>query len=230
MSQYPSPYNPPPPPNYGGGYDFNYYQPAEDPLAPAKRASLMMFIMGGLIVLPSFCCAAMGLALPAMMAQQPGALGDLTAAGMTPELVQRMFTIGGAVGLFIGIVMFVLGRFVRRGSMGAAVTSIVMVALIALYLLLNAIGLLVMQLPPPQMVLGLAMSVVGLALLGLLIVWLVQAVIAAPRVATMKSQYQQHYWHYQQQQQMHQSGYAAPPPPMPPTDDPPQEERNGPVT
>ncbi len=222
MSQYPSPYNPPPtPPEYG--YDFNYYQPQRDVLAPARRASTLLFVLGGLIVLPSLCCAGMGMALPAMMADQPAAFGDLTASHMTPQFLQRALVIAGGIGVFAGVAMIVLGRFVRRGGMGAAVTAIVLAALVVLYLLLNGVGLLVMsgRVPPAQVVLGVGITVIGLALFGLLIVWLVQAAMAASSVATMQSQYQQQYWEYQQQQQMYQSGQVAPPPPapMPPSDD-----------
>jgi len=238
MSQYPPP--PPYPPSQqqqqpqqpGYGYDFSYYQPQQqDPLAPARRASVLMFILGGLIVLPSFCCGAMGLALPGMMAQQPGLFSEMSAAGMTPEALQVTLVVVAGVALFIGVAMIVLGRFVRGGGIGPVVTSIVLVALIAIYLLLNGLGAVVLpNMTPPQKVLGCAMSVFGLAILGVLLLWLIQAAKAASRVATMKSQYQQQYWQYQQQQQMYQSGYVAPPPvpqqqqqppPVPPTPTPP---------
>lgn len=228
MSQYQSPYTPPPQhPNDVGGYDFNYYQPQRDLLAPAKRASTLLFILGALIVLPSFCCAGMGLALPAIMADQPAAFADLTASQMTPEFIQRTFVIAGVIGLFAGMMMIVLGRFVRRGSMGAAITAIVLIAMIVLYLLLNGVAVLVMsnRMPPAQIMVGMGITVLGLSLFGLLLVWLVQSAKAAPGVAAMQTQYQQQYWQYQQQQQMYQSGHVAPPPPdettNPPVSPPP---------
>jgi len=215
MSQYPPPYSQPPvQQNYG--YDFSYYQSQDDVLAPAKRASVLMFVLGGLVLLPSCCCGVVAFALPAMMAQQPGAFSDLSAAGMTVETTQVMLGIGGGVALLMGVTMIVLGRFVRRGSMGAAVTASVLAALIVLYLLINGLGIMVMsgKLPPAQVVMGIAMTVIGLVVFGMLILWLIQAAMAAPRVAMMKSQYQQQLWQYQQQQQMYQAGYV--PPPMPP--------------
>jgi hypothetical protein len=220
MSQYPSPYTPPPSPNYGG-YDFNYYQPMQDPLAPAKKASIMLYVLGALVLLPSMCCGLVGLSIPTMIAQQPAAFSELSASGMTPQAMQTVLIVGGVVGLLIAVAMIVLGRFVRRGSAAPAVTAIVLVALIGLYLLLNAIGLLVMKMPPAQVVMGMAITVLGLVLIGMLILWLIQAVMAAPRVALMKNQYQQQMWQYQQQQQMYQQrAYAAQQqqPPTPPSD------------
>ncbi len=229
MSQYPSPYSPPPvPPNYG--YDFNYYQPQRDVLAPSRRAGMLLYVVGGLILLPSLCCGAMGLALPAIMAQEPALFSEVSASGMSPEGLQTTLMIGGGVMLLLGVVMIILGRFVRRGSMGAAVTGSVLAVLVFLYLVLNGLGILVMsgKLPPAQMVLGLAMTVLGLVIFGMLFVWLIQAAMAAPRIAMMQSQYQQQYWQYQQQQQMYQPGYAAPPaagettnPSIPPPPTPP---------
>jgi hypothetical protein len=142
---------------------------------------------------------------------------------MSPQGMQTVLIVGGVVGLLIAVAMIVLGRFVRRGSAAPAVTAIVLVAQIGLYLLLNAIGLLVMKMQPAQVVMGMAITVLGLVLIGMLILWLIQAVMAAPRVALMKNQYQQQMWQYQQQQQMYQQqAYAAQqqqPPPLPlPTD------------
>ncbi len=245
MSQYPQPpYVPPPQPDYG--YDFRYYQPQQqDPLTPARRAGLMMFVLGGLIILPSFCCGAMGLALPALMAQQPGVFSEMSAAGLTPEAIQVTLVVAAGVALFAGVIMIVLGRFVRSGAMGAIVTAIVLATLLALYLLLNTVGILVISgMPPAQRVLGMVISVLGLGLIGLLIVWLIQAAKSAPRIGMMKSQYQQQLWQYQQQQQMYQAGYLGPPPsqagyetptpPPPPSaslpDDPSRGDPNGPAT
>ncbi len=228
MSQYPSPYSPPPvPPNYG--YDFNYYQPQQDVLAPAQRAGMMLYVVGGLILLPSLCCGAMGLALPAIMAQEPSLFSEVSASGMSPEGLQTTLMIAAGVTLLLGVVLIVLGRFVRRGSMGAAVTGSILAVLVFLYLVLNGLGILVMsgKLPPAQMVLGLAMTVLGLVIFGLLIVWLIQAAMAAPRIAMMQSQYQQQYWQYQQQQQMYQPGYVPPPaPPVAPAPLPPPASPN----
>lgn len=214
MSQYPSPYSPPPvPPN--GGYDFNYYQPQQDALAPARRASTMLYVLGGLILLPGFCCFAMGFALPAMMAQQPAVFSEVRASGMPAETVQTTLMVAAGAALFVGVLMIVLGRFVRRGGMGAAVTASVLVVLVFLYLVVNGLSIVLMsgKLPPAQVVLGLAMTVLGLVVFGMLIVWLIQAAMAAPRVAMMQIQYQQQYWQYQQQQHAYQAGYPAPPPP-----------------
>lgn len=51
MSQYPSPYSPPPYPPQAGYYP----APQANPLAPARRASLLMFILGPLMTLMGGC-------------------------------------------------------------------------------------------------------------------------------------------------------------------------------
>jgi hypothetical protein len=222
MSQYPpSPYSPPPQPQQPGyGQDFNYYQSAEDLTAPARRASIMMFIVGGLLAIGGLCCGALGALAPLdeIMSQNP----ILTSTpGMTIEMLKIGIIVVGVMGLLFGIVMLVLGYFVRGGGMVPVAISLVIVALAVLFNLLN-LGSAAVQLrnAGPEMVGGLCVNAVPLVLLIVLLVTLVQAAKAAPRVAMMRSQYQQQYWQYQQQQQMYQAGYVAPPmqqqmPPMP---------------
>jgi len=60
---YQSPYQPPQT-NYP---NFDYYQP--DALAPARRAGLLMYVMGALLILSSLCCGGVGAMLPQVIAR-----------------------------------------------------------------------------------------------------------------------------------------------------------------
>jgi hypothetical protein len=230
MSQYPSPYSPPPSqqqqqqqqPQVGYGYDFNYYQPGQDPLVPARRASVMLFIVGGLLAIGGLCCGAVGTLAPMdeIMAQNP-VLNSTP--GMTAQMLKVGIIVLGVAGVLFGMGLLVLGYFVRGGGIVPVVIAIVLVALAGLFNLFN-MGSTVVQLrgAGPELIGGLCVNVVPLVLLIVLLVTLVQAAKAAPRVAMMKSQYQQQYWQYQQQQQMYQAGYVAPPPPQMPESQMPQ--------
>jgi hypothetical protein len=224
MSQYPSPYTPPP----NVGYDFNYYQPQQDLLAPAKRAGIMMFVMGALLALGGLCCGAVATVGPIdeVMAQNP-VLNSTP--GVTAEMLKLGMIVLGVLTLLFGMVMLLLGYFIRSGGMVPIIISIVLVALAALFNLFNLVSTGVqLRGAGPQLIGGLCVNVVPFALLLALLVMLVQAARAAPRVAMMKNQYQQQLWQYQQQQQMYHQAYAAQQeqqipvaPPLPPAQMPP---------
>jgi len=220
MSQYPPPYNQPPvQPNYG--YDFSYYQSADDQLGPARRAGVMMFVIGGLLALGGLCCGIGGAFAPLdeVIAQNPALA---SAPGVTPDMLKFAIIIMGVLGVIFGIVMIVLGYFVRGGGMVPIVIAIVLVALATLFTLINLASTAVqMRGGGPELLGGLCVTVVPLVMLLILLTMLIQAAKAAPRIAMMKSQYQQQLWQYQQQQQMYQAGYIAPP--MPQTQQPGQQ-------
>ena len=218
MSQYPpppSPYSQPPlQPNYG--YDFSYYQTSEDLLAPAKRAGVMMYVIGGLLAMGGLCCGGVGVAAPVdeIMAQSPMLN---SAPGVTPEMLKVAIVVMGILGLLFGIALIVLGYFVRGGGMIPIVIAIVLVALAVLFNLLNlASSAMQMRSAGPEMMAGLCVTGIPLVLMLVLLAMLIQAARVAPRVAMMKNQYQQQLWQYQQQQQMYQAGYIAPPMPQQP--------------
>jgi hypothetical protein len=238
MSQYPSPYTPPGP-HAPGGYNFDYYQPAagSDPLGPARRASSLMYGLGGFIAAGGLCCAGVGAMLPQMLAQQPELLDEIAASapGITPEFFQWIFVGLGALGLVVGIAMLVLAYFVRGGGLAPIVTAIVLTVLMTLYLLLNLVLTLVGLAGggaagaggAGQAMLGLCFVIVPLGLFGLLLTWLIQAARSAGQVRAQREQQQAQFWQYQQQQHAYGQGYGAggyappggaygvPPPPPP---------------
>ena len=113
MSQYPSPYSPPP-------YGYNYY--SSDPYAhlraPAKQAGILMIILGALFFACGTCT--LGVARLTPWEQLPpeaiGRIQELQAQIDVP--LQRLFTVVGIISLVPAIALIVLGLFVRRGGVG----------------------------------------------------------------------------------------------------------------
>jgi hypothetical protein len=213
MSQYPSPYNTPQFGQFG-------FDPAAGLLAPARRAAILMFVLGGLGVACGVCTGAFAAMGPIDQIIQRAKIQFPSNMDVPPEQLFRII-IGtiAVISLLQAIVMIILGVFVRRGGIGSIVTSIVLCVLILLMLVVQALGALfrggIGQLQ------GLVFLIIALGLYGLLLTWLIQAARAAPAVRAMRTQSQ--LWQMQQQQQMYnQSGYPPPPPQQTPSP-PPRE-------
>lgn len=220
MTQYQSPYSLP-----------NYYPAGYDPmsayLGPARRAGVLMFVLGGLGMACGVCLGISALITPIeSMISASGMNVPELPPGMSIGQLMRIAYVVMAVGLLIqSILMIVLGVFVRRGSVGAIITSLVICVLVTLFLLINFIGPL-MQLghAPGTAIMSLTMIAVPLCLYGLLIMWLLQAKRSADTVSAMRMQYQAQYWQYMQQQQMYQQGYGAAQQPLAPPLSPPSTQ------
>ena len=214
MSQYPSPYQPPPHPN-----QYAY----EDALGPARRAGKLMFVLAGLAVLAGFSCAGFGALMPEMLRQRPELFEQFQQIpNATPQLVRTLFFVLAGM-IFVGGVVFgILAQFVRRGSRPAIILSLVVSGLVVLYLVLSALNAMAHGgggMAGAQLACSLVMVVVPLALLGLLFIWLVQSLRTSGAAAAMQQQYAQQYWQYAYQQQMYNRTPppgGAPVPPMPP--------------
>jgi hypothetical protein len=216
MTQYP-----PTPPPYGYGYD--PYAQQIDPLAPARRAALMMFILGGLMLLCGIGCGTFAMTVPMdrLISEAGVTLPQQPPPGMSIEELMRIGYMVLGVGSFLaGVVLVVLGLFVRGGGRGAAVTSIVIVTILLFVIGLLTLASLPQMFQQPSAALGLCVVIVPIALLIASLIALVQAAKAAPQVGAMKQQQQFQMWQYQQQQQAYsQGGYSMPPqapPPAPP--------------
>ena len=223
---YPSPYQPPTP-QYS---QYNYYQP--DVLGPARRASVLMFVTGGLLIASSLCCGVFAAMLPQLMQQPEFSAQMRTVPGVTQEQMQLGAMIGGGLAVVGGLVVIVLGVFVRRGSKGAAITSMVLAVLALLYLVGTTITSMAMgriSLSGAN-ALGVCFLVLPMALLALLIVWLIGAMRSADHVTAAR--YAQQYWQYAQQQQAYgQQQYPYPYPPAQaggPGIPPPQQQQQQP--
>lgn len=225
MSQYPSPYNVPQQYSAAYGYDpFTYY------LAPARRASVLMFILGGLGLACGLCIGVVIMIAPLeQVIEQSGVdFSEFRQMGYAPEKVLRVMYGGmSIVATIFAIALIVLAAFVRRGGLGAIVTSLVLCGLVILLLLLSLASVLVQL----GRLAGAAETVISLFLIGGLLsifilqfVWLIKAARASSAVRILRQQHQMQYWQYQQQHQMYaqQYGYGQQVHPSSPTPPPPQ--------
>lgn len=184
MTQSPYPY----PPSYQHPHAWR----PPDPAAPARRASVLMWVLGVLAVLlgilmallPSLLRAAMQTATPAEAEQMRQQLAQAEQAAHGAPLDTVMLVVGTGV-IAVGGVMGVLAFFVRRGGLGAAITGGIFTGLVIGWLLLNLLVSLVTN--PVQAVAGLCVMFVPLGLLGLQLAWLVQAARNASAVTAARA-------------------------------------------
>ena len=243
MSQYPPPFQPP-----QGPLGYPTYNVGADLLRPARIASVMLWILGGLGMLCGVCASTLPWVLPLDRAVEE-ARAKLPAEQLNqirnvdlPQFIRILFTGMGVLVLVASIVLLCTAGFVWRGRRGAAITAMVECILIALCCLLGiCLGLL-------QAASGVAAGiggailwlVVGIAF-GVTIFWLARAL----RVSAMLGQNRQYpaqYMQYMQQQAgLGQGGYgygygppghapppvAPPPAPAPPPPGGPQENPHG---
>ncbi|HWP39778.1 MAG TPA: hypothetical protein VNL70_02545 [Tepidisphaeraceae bacterium] len=212
MTQYPQypppsgqPYSPPYQPYPQAVYAYGF-DPAEPLLAPARRASILMYVISALGMLCGLCVGAVGLLAPLeRLVADSGLQSTATELGLPAErllkivyLAVALLTLGWSVGLAV------LGPFVRRGSLGAVVTAIVLVTLALLVLAVNLLTAVLQARGPGPAALAAAvlLLIVPTALLGLLLAWLIQTARAAPAIRAARWQQQMQsssqYWQYQQ--------------------------------
>lgn len=216
-------------------------------MAPARRASVIMFIVGGLMLPCGVIFGVMGGAVdfaklpPPQAAQFQQIEQQLAASGMT---LKQILTLAGAMVAVPGLVLLVLGALVRRGGMGSVVTSIIFCGLVGL-----VSGLMLVASLAQANGCGAAMWLVMLVAMVSAEVFLFQAAGRAGQLAAYRGgmmpggygaggypgypQQQQQYTQGWQQQpgqwgqppQQQQPGWGAPPPPPPPP--PPPGDREG---
>jgi hypothetical protein len=195
---------------------FDYYQPAGGS-SHARRASVMMYVIGALVLLSGFCCLGMGAMVP-KLAQRPDFARTIhSIPNMTPALFQAGMLVMGVIAAIIGIAYIVLGIFVGKASGPAIITAIVLSILCELLLLLYAAAVFTKQGSPA----AICFLVVPLVLIGVLLSWLFQAQ-KSPRRGNMPADYANQYWQYYQQQQNQGMGPYVPPAPPPQMFPPPQ--------
>lgn len=227
MSQYPGPYNAPPPP-YGLPQAYAPYG-SPDPLRPARAASILMFIIGGFFLLCGACFTLGSFVpfdqLPPEQTEQLGQLQEqVSALGVS---LKQFFIIAGIMLLVPAVIYVVLGALIRRGRLWVVITSMIVASLNILFVLFQLFGGIRQAMQDPRGVVGLCMAVIPLALLGLLMYFLVGAARSAGQVEAMRQAQQNQYWQFQQNQQTYgQPGYGAPPmQPPPPPPPPPDQQR-----
>jgi hypothetical protein len=225
VSQYPTPYSPPP----LGYAQQAYWDPTRDVLAPARRASVFMFVYGGIFLLCGGCnlLSAGLMTSPGMVQRMREMFPEMTLPRPGEVATEAVSTLVAAT------VMIALGAWVRNGRRGAIIASIAAVA----FIVLQRTGLGLYKLvsgQEPAAVVGFCVcnAAVFLAPLVLLLVWLIQALRNSGQIDGARA-YAQQYWQYAQQYQQGypQPGYGqgappypqggemipAPPPPPPPS-------------
>jgi hypothetical protein len=191
VSQYPPP----------DGPTFDYARPSQPPdaahplLAPARRAAILMFVLGGLTAAFGLCFGAVGWVIPANMlvgasGLDPSQLDKIESSGMpVSSFLHLVFTCAGVMALVVGVLLLVLGVKVRRGRRGATVGAMVVCGLVTLYLLVNfamVSGRFISQ-PDAGFVVNVALAVIVIAAFGLLLTWLYQALQASSKIRSLQS-------------------------------------------
>jgi hypothetical protein len=208
-----------------------YYDPTMDRLyAPARRSAVLMFVVGGFLLLCGVCVGLVARLAPLdQLAAASGVNADQIAEiGMTPAELMRLIYIIMAVGsLVLGILFCVLGLLLRKGGIVPAVCSLVLVSLLVLFMLLQVVTATAQVLTRREPAIGVALmiSVAFLLLLVWLVISLIGAIRAAASIRAAQGQYAQQYWQMQQQAYQHGAyagyGYAAPAPQQAPLQAPP---------
>lgn len=213
MSQYPPPYQQPPYPNQG---PFDFYRPAANPLGPARRASVLMFVLGGLGLMCGAFITFGGLVLtPEMIAQSPNSAQFHEFETQFSGISIRAAVIAmGILFLLPSILYGIMGFFVRSGKMASVVLSLVLTGITILLALFGLLSVVVSAAGnPASLPGGLCMTGIPLVLCITLLVSLIQALRAAPAIGAMQQQFQAQYWQSMQQQQAAQLGYGYGMPP-----------------
>lgn len=202
-------------------------------LRPAKIASVILWVLGGVGMLCGVCVGAVAWVLPLdrtvqeirlkLTPDQEQQLGNVDLV----QVLKIIFTGAGALALIASIMLIITAAFVRKGSRGAAITALVECILIVLWCILCVCGGLV------QVGKGVAGGGLGAAVwlavaiaVGVAIYWLVRALQVSGMVR-QQQQYQAQYMRYMQQHANYGQGgygYGAPatgPPPPPPLPPPP---------
>jgi hypothetical protein len=227
MSQYPSPYYPP---NVQPPY-VPYTGPG-DALAPARRASTMMFILGGLLTALGLCetIQAFVVKIDDVMKQEHQFLGNSSGAAqmpMTSEQLKIFLIVVSFLFIAIGVSFILLAVGVRRGGKTSTVLATILTGLIVAGLALTILLMLVASLQAPQALGFVCILLIPVALLVPLTIWLIGALRAQPNLSNAQQQYMAQYWQYQQNMQAYSGyGYAGqvqqpepnPPPALPPAD------------
>jgi hypothetical protein len=204
MSQYPSPYTPPPwQPSYG------YYPPPQDFSRHARRASTLMFILGGLILLLGVCNTLSGLFVPTQEALERQRQMFPVNAQMpfSAETLKAITIVSAVITMLVGAGLVTLGTGVRRGGTASTITSLVLVSILLLFTGLVTLASLLAGLAAPVMFVFACISAPAAAMFVLLVVWLVAALRAVSNWNAAQRQYQAQYWQYQQNMQ----AYGTPP-------------------
>jgi len=198
--------------SYGSPYG---YASPDELLAPARRASTLLIVLGVLTLLLGGCLGAVGLGTEVADAEQfirqieaqPGAQPFPIAAEQALVAVKWM----AAIVLGAGVAMVLLGAVVRGGNRAGLVVSLILGAGLALLLGAALLASVVAAAggQPMALVGGACLYGLPFALVCLALVWLVQGLANAGKVDAARAYVQQWQQQYAWQQQQQQQAYAA---------------------
>jgi hypothetical protein len=204
MSQYPyPPYQPPAP---------GYYNPSLELYAPARRASVLMFVIAGFLLLCGLCVSAVvrWAPLDELAASSGVNTQQISELGITPaQFVRIVYMIMAFGSILLAIVFGTLAIFVRKGGIGSALTSAILTGLLVIVTLFQVVATLI-QFAGRQDATHAVAAVISVGMLAvqiLLLVWLIGAIRSASGIRAAQAQYAQQYW--QMQQQAYQYGAYA---------------------
>jgi hypothetical protein len=157
----------------------NYPGPQQGPLELARRASLFLFILGGLIALLGVlnCAVAFTFSGEEIIRQNQPMLPTTQSTGglqLSPSEMRIGAGIAGAVELVIGLGLMLLGSPVRRAQRWAVTTGIVAVCIIGGFALIMLLGCLLIGIAAPPMLAMACVLVIPMTLCVLLVKWLIQ--------------------------------------------------------
>jgi MFS family permease len=206
---FPTPYEPP------GFVDYRNAPAPPELLALGRRASVVMFILGGLALLCGALFFAATSRLPdvAQLESAGMKLPDTTGTPYTPAQVLHAMFLVVAVGMaLVGAAYIVLGLLVRRGGRIAAMLGIGLTGLAVGWVLLNGISVFFVGGNIATGICGIAFAGVMVPVLITLIKWLAQSLPAARQLAAYRQHWalQQMYLYHQQQLQQPLGPAAAP--------------------
>jgi hypothetical protein len=194
-----------------GPVDFSSFVPPGQPdlLAPARRAGLLMIVLGVLVALMGACNGgSAALITPEQVTEQQATMRELGVpdSPIKPE-TQRIGTmILGGLTLLVGILFVVNGVYVRGGRPRAITTGLCLTGAVTLLVgglfLMCLIALLVAPVVAGAMLCVLA---IPLGLLVWLLIWLIGAARNNSQLSYLRQQYQAQFYQYQHNQQ----AYAA---------------------
>jgi hypothetical protein len=153
-----------------------------DPKAPARRASILLFVLGALLVLIAVCVVAVSFvpveSLPAADRTKFEEMMSQSGRSVSLQEVMGFYRVAGGVLLVPAFAMLVVGIGVIRNRPGWIVTAIVvtsvMLAVFAIITLLMVVGMFTQ----PQMAPCICVTAIPTSLLGLELAWLISALRA----------------------------------------------------
>ena len=204
-------------------FNYNAHAAYHDPLAPARRASVLLFILGFAMMALSVCnMVRISTISQAQLEAQMKLIQPDQALPFSFQTLRIVTLVIEGVIVLVGLILLALGVPVRSGNPTATTVAMILTGLILLLmlfgLLISLVGLVISPLLGGTM---LCTIIIPLVLFGLLFFWLIQAMRAARAAKTATQQYAAQYWqYYQQQQQQPAYGYGPYAPPMTPQQPP----------